>query len=127
MSGYPESKIEALKKFIAASEDTSELCKKVVLWLIEQSDGLTKPVKTSTTDKRMGQDMAFGVHDMDSSLCSTHLSNYLKQEGIKAYFTSCSTKKGWHVIICPDWPFSFSEAEEILFDLEAINAVVLPS
>lgn len=136
MSGYSESQIEALKAYIAVSGDASEICKKAVLWLIDQSGNLSKAVRTKMIDQ-IGEEITRGIGDMNSCGGTTPLGSFLAEQEIEAYFSSCTTGKNdqeevtWEMEISlqSTWgeEYRAQEVEEIPFDFEAIKAVVLPT
>ena len=61
-------KVRELKQFIAKHPDASPWCKKVVFWLIDQSNGFTRNVSVIIPGTT-GLKVAYGVHDMNSALC----------------------------------------------------------
>ena len=87
-----DAKIVELKRFIAASRDASDLCKKAVFHLINQSCGLTKGIHMGIAGSTLGREIGFGVHNMNSQNRNTLLDEFLEKIGLgNIYFgNSCN-------------------------------------
>jgi hypothetical protein len=105
MVGKPTSPelIEEVKRFICQSSNATAFGKRAVLFLIDQTEGLTKDVTLAFTPRKglagqgiwdknkLGQQAAHGVHDMNSSLGQTFLCEFLEKKGIIGRFEGGST------------------------------------
>lgn len=68
-----KEKLEVLKRLIVASDDASDFCKRALIWLIDQTDGLTREVEMWVEDSIFRGEVLRGIHDMTSSLGRTKL------------------------------------------------------
>jgi len=74
-----DQQMESLREFIRRAKDGSEFAKQALLWLLEQTDNLTKPVLLLFDNRCIeGRGVARGVHDMVSSEGITHLGNFIQ-------------------------------------------------
>lgn len=82
--------IDRIKRHIAASPDANEFCKRAVIHLIDQSRGLTRPVKMLVqSDMERRKDLMIGVHSMGSANGTTKLYQFLASLGLtNIYFQS---------------------------------------
>lgn len=82
-----KKQVDALKYLILRSKDASELTKKILFFLLEQSNLLRKAVYTSVVETKDGfsKENAIetynGVHDMKSSQAFTHLNEIMVAMG----------------------------------------------
>jgi len=77
--------IRALEVIIARSKDATVFGKKVIIWALRKTDGLTRPVALSLSDVHWGgrlvEEMQNSAHDMVSSQRTTHLPTMLDLMG----------------------------------------------
>ncbi len=87
-----QSQLDALKYLILVSKDGEVLAKKILLHLIAHSERLTKEVCLTVIEGREGftseeiEKAAYGVHDMQSSNGTTHLSEVMVAMGASMLF-----------------------------------------
>ncbi|MFZ2523505.1 MAG: hypothetical protein WAW92_03940 [Minisyncoccia bacterium] len=90
---YTTKQIAALRYMIFRAKDGSELSKRVLAFLIDSSDGLTKEVCLSLVADREGYNTeeisaaGHGVSDMQSCNGTTHLSQIMVAMGNDLYFS----------------------------------------
>jgi len=84
--------VDKLERFISCSPDATEFAKKALIWMLRQSQGMTKTVcLTFTPDKSsLGRQVAHGVHDMRSANGSTFINRFLDELGAPMSFSSRS-------------------------------------
>jgi len=122
-----------LKQFIAKSPDISEWGKKAVLYLINHTDNLSKLVfmmipRDKKELKKLAEQAAYGVHNMNSSVCKTHLGSFLEEKGIRGHFIGSDYGRAFMAIWFTDKSLGFDDGrlELIEFDEETINKIKLP-
>jgi hypothetical protein len=77
----------SLEYLIAKSRDASPLAKKTAIWLLRQSEGLTKAVAVSFQDRDGARDVLNGFHDMVSCNSTTHLNQIMHVTGTAFIFS----------------------------------------
>lgn len=88
-----KKQISALKYMIFISKNGNELSKRVLAFLIDQSEGLTREVCLTLVADREGytadeiREVAHGVHAMQSANCTTHLHALLSAMGSELTFS----------------------------------------
>ena len=72
-----------IQNIIKKSEDCSDYGKKVIIWLFNQMYILQSPILLNFRPRfnKMGQQVSYGIHDMNSSTGSTHLGTHIKKLG----------------------------------------------
>ncbi|MBI5076936.1 hypothetical protein HZB94_00955 [Candidatus Falkowbacteria bacterium] len=134
-----EEQIRQLKAAIINSKDSHDFAKKTILWLIEKSQRLTKSVALSfIANVKQGRFACFGVHDMVSANCTTHLDRVLKNISTKMYFwnhadafktngkefaygNNCYTVWLSREMYDKNPDFLFFDSDEVLAEIEAIE------
>lgn len=71
-----QEQIEYLEWLIWHSKDANEFAKKTLIWLVRQSEGLTRAIKI--TDRDIVIKVAEGFHDMMSDNGTTHINRQIK-------------------------------------------------
>jgi len=120
--------VDRLKRHIAASPDASEFCKKAVIHLIDQSRGLTRPVKMLVqSDMERRRDLIVGVHDMCSGGGTTQIDQFLEKLNLTdIYLRSWAhTPTDWGIGISIGKPYG--PFEEVEYDPAIIEQIVLPN
>lgn len=91
---HPESdeKIMALKRYIVASPDASDLCKKACLFIIDHTQDLSKSIvfpniPLDDDNYQKYDEVVDGLHDMGSSGRKTRLHDYMKDQGFSGFIT----------------------------------------
>lgn len=84
-----DDQMRTLKQFILNAKDGSAFAKKVLLWLLDQTENLSYPVFL-IFDARydLGHDAAQGVHSMVSAGGQTHIQTFMKGLGTPLSITS---------------------------------------
>ena len=90
-----KKQVEAIQYLIIKSKNASDIAKQLCLFLIVQSESLTKKVCVSIKledgfSKEEVKAVHDGVHDMNSMNGSTHLSEVLSVAGVDSRFHHCS-------------------------------------
>jgi hypothetical protein len=86
----PDQVIKEYKEAIIDSPDAGDFCKKTLLWLIEKSDKLTKPIAISfTNNTAAGIKIASDLHAGFSGNCK-HLDKMVKILGVPMIFSHLS-------------------------------------
>ncbi len=84
-----ERQMAALERTIMRSNDASEFGKKAIIWLLRQSEHLTKPVAACFTEIVFGEDkckeIQSAAHDMGSSRGTTHIEDFFLALGTPMY------------------------------------------
>ncbi len=79
------TQMQALELLIAYSPDATDFAKKVIIWVLRQTEGLTRRVAFSVRDEYCSADLAAevqqGAHDMISRNGNTHLNNVFGDMG----------------------------------------------
>jgi hypothetical protein len=85
-----KQQMRLLRNKICTSKDATPLAKQTVIWMLEQTQGMTKPVLLSIpgVKYKIGSQVAFGVHDMNSENGETFLHTFLKKLNTKFFFSS---------------------------------------
>ncbi|MBI4142468.1 hypothetical protein HY480_01175 [Candidatus Uhrbacteria bacterium] len=76
------TQVEALEACIRASPDASPFAKRVIIWMLRQTERLTIPVALSLPPELYGESarsVAFSAHDMVSANGRTHLDQVLRK------------------------------------------------
>lgn len=84
---YPSvtgTQMEALKRFISVSKDISDFGKKAVIYLLNQSENLSLPVRMSMPGK-IGREVQNGVHAMCSANCRTQIGFFFDGMGTQMH------------------------------------------
>ncbi len=132
----PDALMERLKKIISSSLKLNDFVKQTLIWMLEQTENLSKEVFLSflPRHKDIGEAVAFGVDDVCcGSADSSGVNHLLKEMGISMMFSSC---EGYYVENYFDPSYSgftiwISSKEydhgatKLPLDLEAIKAVKL--
>ena len=85
--------IAMLKFFIFQSNDANDLAKRLLFFLIDESKGLTEPVSVGFVQDQDGytgeeiQEVAYALHDMRSSNCTTRLGELMRLMGTNLRFS----------------------------------------
>lgn len=115
-----DKNVRHLKCYIVASYDASRICKRAILWLIDQTDNLSKPcqvvVDRERCSKNVGENIIFGVHDMNSPGGNTQLCEFMESIGCRFDFRSSHNSKKHRMRVY----FGGYDGSEIPFDWEAI-------
>jgi hypothetical protein len=75
-----ENQITALEYLICKSPDLKkrEIAKKVIIWLIRNSENLTKQISIIFTGKeKLSEDILCGIHSINSCNGNTHINSLL--------------------------------------------------
>lgn len=126
-----EEKVAALKRYLAESSDASEYCKRLVIWLIETTDGLTSAVKCSVPIAAIGfnrtQEVRYGIHDMNSDNGTTRLPHQRELLGLPFRIDAIQMSQEILMIVvrADDACYKFDDAIEVTFDPSAIGAIDL--
>lgn len=131
---FTDEQIRALEKFIYVSRDATEFAKKSIIWLLRQSNGLTKRVCLSMPGEK-GLEAAHGVHDMQGFNSQTHLEYFLQgmgclfkishHGGTYAADGKLTDKFGGGTIWFSEKEYDIG-AERLQPDMDAINGLILP-
>jgi hypothetical protein len=79
-----DDQIKCLEYLIAVSKNATSFAKKVIIWLLHQTENLTKQVALSVPDEFLGEpsrQIQNGEHDMCSSNGTTHIGTILGAAG----------------------------------------------
>jgi hypothetical protein len=80
-----KKQMEALEKFILASPDAGNYAKRVIIWMLRQTDRLTQPVVLALHEKIFGieptERLWRNIHDMCSANGKTHIDLFLAGMG----------------------------------------------
>ncbi|OHB15957.1 MAG: hypothetical protein A2431_03710 [Candidatus Zambryskibacteria bacterium RIFOXYC1_FULL_39_10] len=79
-----QKQIEAIEYLITKSKDATQFAKKVVIWFLRQTDGMTKSVALSVPEQFLGEEASQiedSVHDMNSVSGSTHIDSVFQAAG----------------------------------------------
>ncbi len=147
--------MKAFEEFITRSPNATPIAKKTLLWMIRQSESLSRPVALSIppldddppepTDSLpkdalpFSDQVAYSVHDMDSSGGKTHIDLFLRAMGSPMKISShcgryegteSNDKAGGHTIWIALEPYGWGGHEtyrHLPFDREAILAIPVPT
>lgn len=92
--------ISALRWIIFHSKDGNELTKRIMVFLIDSSERLTKEVYISLAPDREGYNTSeiiiasHNIHNMNSDNCSTHINTILRAMGSEFRFESLNGEPG---------------------------------
>jgi hypothetical protein len=113
-----------VKRFVVASEDIDDFGKQAVLYLMDGTRNLSRACCLKADHVKLGQSMAFGVHDMGSLNGRTHLDSFLDAMGIEGSFHS-RTDSGprWVIWFAPDVEYR-KDGREIEWNPERIEELV---
>jgi|GEM_PF-2790863 len=91
-----DEQMTKIRKHIIDSLNATSFAKQAMLWLLERSENLTKPVALSfpAALNEFGKDVSRGVHNMNSTSGKTFMSAFLKKLGVSMIF---STHRGSYV------------------------------
>jgi hypothetical protein len=80
-----DDQMEELRRYISASPDATETTKKILLWMLDQTENLSIPVELtfSSALEAPGKQVVADVHDMVSVTGKTHIQNFIKSLGLK--------------------------------------------
>lgn len=121
--GYSDGKIAALKILVANHPCAPQFCKKVVFWLIDQSESLTKPVKVSIPSQ-FSESVQRGIREMNIGDKGRSLVKVMVNRGLSGYFFAhCSDHGVCYVGYYPNRKTKSTECNEVVFDQKAINLI----
>ncbi|HEY4515039.1 MAG TPA: hypothetical protein VJJ22_02670 [Candidatus Paceibacterota bacterium] len=87
VSSYTPAQLEALEEFISLSKDATDFAKRVIMWLLQKTNGLTEQVFVFLPVEKYGEkrveEVQNGAHGMNSFNGSTHLNSFLHGMGSK--------------------------------------------
>lgn len=136
LKALSESQMQLLCDKIRQSNDATPLAKQVVLWMLKQTQGMTKPVALGFPGilHKIGCQTAIGVHDMNSCNGGTFLHEFLKKMNTTLFFSSYGgiflhasgkqqkSRKAYIILISNQWCLSGKETI-LKYDPEAIAAI----
>jgi len=83
-----DSRVQFLRELIARSKDVYDFTKKALIFLVDQSENLSKPVHMCIVDEKIGEEIAEGVREMINDKGNTKLNFYLKKMGTPMMFSA---------------------------------------
>jgi hypothetical protein len=103
-----KEKLEFLEYLIWRSKNASEFTKKCLIWLIRQSEGLTKEVGVAFKDDKISREVSLGFHDMCSCNCTTHVVQLFRLAGSLFVVGNKSLRKSYMTPFAGEilWPTS---------------------
>jgi hypothetical protein len=82
--------MQALEEYIALSPDGTDFGRKAMIWLLRQSENLTKSVAASFPEQELGSlasEVELTEHNMGSAGGKTHLSRFMRGMGTHVGFS----------------------------------------
>lgn len=116
MKKISEENIKKLKKHIADSPDADDFTKKAIFLLIDASNGLSEPVRVR--GKIEGKEI--DIHNMVSSNCKTHLSEFARLLGADVVFCNWGS-----AVDIADGYFTETKRRQVSFTTKEIESVDL--
>jgi hypothetical protein len=103
-----KEKLEFLEYLIWRSKNASEFTKKCLIWLIRQSEGLTKEVGVAFKDDKISREVSLGFHDMCSCNGTTHVVQLFRLAGSLFVVGNKSLRKSYMTPFAGEilWPTS---------------------
>ena len=80
--------VEYLKRIVAIASEADEFTKQIVIWLIDQTEGLTQGVSLYFPKNRelVSSQATIGIHDMVSANSLTQINVIMKRLRTKLFF-----------------------------------------
>lgn len=117
---------------IVKSRDSVKFGKQALIWLIKQSENLSRLVYTETFDQVLGREMVYGVQGMNIEEGHTHLLMYMYCNlKLDIRFLSCCNGRNknhetnWKISIISLAKGSYDKPILVPFDIEEIKAIDL--
>ncbi|MFA5069945.1 MAG: hypothetical protein WC528_01570 [Patescibacteria group bacterium] len=119
---FSREQIEALEDLLLLSKDLGSFGKQFATWLLAQSKGLTHNICVavpSDLPKEEKDQIGYGLHDIASSGCATHIDDVMRAMGTKKRFHVAGYRQSYKAWLSAK--MFDPEATPITFDLEAIK------
>jgi hypothetical protein len=119
-----EGQFRALEKFVERSGDLTSFSKKILLWMLENTELLTRGVRVtfSIEHEELGSEAAGGFHSINSFSGMTHIGTFLQGMGLPypEYRIFSRTNK-YHILYISAG--EDGKYEDLPFDLDAIESI----
>lgn len=119
---FSKEQIEALEDLLLVSKDLGPFGRQFAAWLLGQSKGLTRNICVAVPadlPKEEKDQIGYGLHDIVSSGCTTHIDDVMRAMGTKKRFHVGGYRQSYKAWISTK--MYDPEATPITFDLEAIK------
>jgi hypothetical protein len=130
MPQITDAQMEDLKRYISASPDACEDTKRILIWMLDQTENFSVPVLLTFPPEfeSIGKKAVNDVHWMVSQTMKTRINDFLKGLGMEFPSGTIHSRSnkfggGWH-----GWIYiGDGERKSLVFNHDEVQKIVLPS